>query len=149
MGTRYGVAPTLLLAVSIAETQMGKILGECEVSTVVDDTQLRALKKIARYTGRSLAEFKGSYAGAMGYMQIMPTTFYEYGQDGDGDGIKDPLNSYDSLATAAYYLARKIAESKSAQAALMNYNSSTEYCQKVLKIYTELELESKIASASR
>ena len=149
MGRRYGVSPTLLAAIAIAESQMGKILGTCEVTQAVadDDAQLRALKKIARYTRRALAEFKGSYAGAMGYMQIMPATFHEYGQDGDGDGIKDPLNPYDSLATAAYYLARKIAEGGSAQAALLNYNNSTEYCQKVLKIYAELEAESKFASA--
>ena len=62
-------------------------MGKFEIREVVDGTQLKYLKKIAQQTERSLSEFKGSYAGAMGYMQIMPSTFHMYGQDGDGDGI--------------------------------------------------------------
>jgi len=110
IGNRYGVSPRLLQAISVIESRGGKLTGSYEVRKVVDSTQLKFLKKIARDTDRSISDFKGSYAGAIGYMQIMPSTFYYYAQDGDGDGIKDPLNHYDSLATAAYFLARKIAK---------------------------------------
>lgn len=145
-GSQYGVSPYLLMAISIVETQQGELLGKYEVKEVVDRTQLRFLRKIARHTGRDLSEFKGSYAGAMGYMQITPSTFYMYGQDGDGDEIKDPLNPYDSLATAAYYLAYRIAANDTLRAAIKNYNNSSMYCERVLKLSRKLELESTLAS---
>jgi membrane-bound lytic murein transglycosylase B len=146
MGSKYGVSPFLLLAISILESQEGELLGQHEVRKVVNSTQLKFLKKIAKHTGRVLSEFKGSPAGAMGYMQIMPSTFYSYGQDGDGDGIKDPLNPYDSLATAAYYLAYRIAVHNNIKSALKNYNNSASYCVKVLKLSRQLELDYKLAS---
>ncbi|GAK52453.1 lytic murein transglycosylase [Candidatus Moduliflexus flocculans] len=146
MGSKYGVSPYLLLAVSIVESQNGELLGKYEVSKVVDNTQLAYLKKIARHTGRDVSEFKGSAAGAMGFMQIMPSTFHTYAQDGDGDGIKDPLNPHDSLATAAYYLARTIALKKNVRNALKSYNNSVEYCESVVKLSQKLELETTFAS---
>jgi membrane-bound lytic murein transglycosylase B len=145
-GNKYGVSPYLLLAISIIESQDGELLGRHEVRKVVDTVQLRFLHKIARHTGRKLGEFKGSRAGAMGYMQIMPSTFYIYGQDGNGDGIKDPLDPYDSLATAAYYLARNIAIKDNLRTALKNYNNSAAYYKKVLKLSRKLEVESKMAA---
>jgi membrane-bound lytic murein transglycosylase B len=146
VGRRYGVSPYLLQAISIVESLEGELLGKYEVRTVVDSTQLKFLKKIARHTGRAISEFKGSYAGAMGYMQIMPATFYEHAQDGDGDGIRDPLNPYDNLATAAYFLARNIALKNSTRAALKKYNNSAVYCTKVIKLYQQIETESKMVS---
>lgn len=146
IGSQYGVSPYLLLAISIVESQQGELMGTQEVQTVIKDTQLKFLRKIARHTERELSEFKGSYAGAMGYMQIMPSTFYMYGQDGNGDGIKDPLNEHDSLATAAFYLAYRIATNETLTGAIKNYNNSTEYCQKVLTLSRELELDSKLAA---
>lgn len=146
-GNKYGVSPHLLRAVSIIESQKGDLMGKFEVRKVVDETQLKYLKKIAQHTKRSLSEFKGSYAGAMGYMQIMPATFYEYAQDGDGDGVRDPLNPYDSLATAAYYLARHIAKKSNMRAALRRYNNSAAYCDSVLALYRQLELESQLAAS--
>ena len=148
-GRKYGVSPHLLQAISIVESQKGDLMGKFEVRKVVDGTQLSYLKKIAQQTGRSVSEFKGSYAGAMGYMQIMPATFYEYAQDGNGDGVRDPLNPYDSLATAAYYLARNIAKKENMRAALRRYNNSALYCEKVLALYQQLELESQVASSEQ
>ncbi|GAK57518.1 membrane-bound lytic murein transglycosylase [Candidatus Vecturithrix granuli] len=146
IGSRYGVSPYLLLAISVMESQAGELTGIYEVQKVVDSTQLKFLQKIARHTRRGISEFKGSRSGAMGYMQIVPSTFYTYAQDGDGDGIKDPLNSYDSLATAAYFLARTIAVKSNLRTALRSYNNSSVYCNKVLKLSSELELESKLAA---
>lgn len=147
IGSKYSISPYLLLAISIVESQSGELLGKYEVRNVVNETQLKFLRKIARHTGRDLSGFKGSHAGAMGYMQIMPSTFYTYGQDGDEDGMKDPLNPYDSLATAAYYLAHKIASKSNLRTAIKKYNNSASYCEKVLRLSRKLELESKFASS--
>lgn len=146
IGSKYGVSPYLLLAISIVESQCGELTGTYEVQKVVDSTQLKFLRKIARHTKRDLSIFKGSRAGAMGYMQIVPSTFYTYAQDGDGDGMKDPLNPYDSLATAAYFLARTIAVKSNLRTALRSYNNSSVYCTKVLKLSDKLEFESKLAA---
>jgi membrane-bound lytic murein transglycosylase B len=50
-------------------------------------------------------EFIGSWAGAMGQVQFMPTSYLNYAVDYDGDGKKDIWNSYgDIFASAANYL---------------------------------------------
>ena len=146
-GRKYGISPLLLQAIGNIESQHGELLGKYTVSEVVDATQLKFLKKIARHTSRDISEFKGSYAGAMGYMQIMPSTFHIYAQDGDDDDIRDPLNPYDSLATAAYFLARTLARKDTVRAALKTYNNSDMYCDKVLALYQQLEVESQVASS--
>lgn len=145
-GRKYGVSPHLLQAIAIIESQNGELLGQSIIKEVVRQPQLKYLQKIARHTGRSISEFKGSPSGAMGYMQIMPSTFYLYAQDGDGDGIKDPMNRYDSLATAAYFLARRFAAEESVIAAMRSYNNSSAYCSKVAELARQLEVQSRLAS---
>jgi hypothetical protein len=146
IGNRYGVPSNLLLALSIIETQGGRVLGDYEVRKIVNEKQLHFLNKIARDTGRSTADFKGSFAGAIGYMQLMPATFHAYAQDGNEDGIKDPLNPYDSLATAAYFLARKIVKKNSIAVALRGYNNDPDFSEKTLMLYWKFEVEEKLAS---
>lgn len=47
----------------------------------------------------------GSWAGAMGHMQFMPSTFISYAQDADGDGRRDLWGSLeDAMASAAHFL---------------------------------------------
>ncbi|ABR62254.1 lytic murein transglycosylase [Sinorhizobium medicae] len=54
------------------------------------------------------AEMRGSWAGAMGQPQFLPTSFLKYAVDFDGDGRRDIWNSVpDSLASIASYLAQK------------------------------------------
>jgi hypothetical protein len=147
IGTKYGVSPYLLQAIATVESRNGLLLGTHTVSKVVNETQLRYLKKIARNTKRVISEFKGSRAGAMGYMQIMPSTFYMYAQDGNDDGIRDPLNPYDSLATAAFFIARTMAIKDTLRATLKKYNNSNSYCDKVIALYKKMEVESQVASS--
>ena len=53
----------------------------------------------------SLEQLNGSWAGAMGHTQFIPTSFLAYGVDMDGDGRRDIWNSIpDALATAANLL---------------------------------------------
>jgi membrane-bound lytic murein transglycosylase B len=54
-----------------------------------------------------LARMQGSWAGAMGHFQFMPSTYRQFAVDGDGDGRVDLWNSVpDALSSAANYLAR-------------------------------------------
>jgi len=53
------------------------------------------------------ADMRGSWAGAMGQMQFMPSTFLAYAVDGDGDGRKDIWRSLpDAFHSAGHYLRR-------------------------------------------
>lgn len=52
-----------------------------------------------------LADMKSSWAGAMGHAQVLPSGFYKYAVDFDGDGRRDVWNSApDALATVAAHL---------------------------------------------
>ena len=124
----------VLLAIAEIESQNGTILGQHIVEQVVSDVQKKYLKKIASRLHTDPENFKGSYAGAMGLMQIIPSTFWVYGQDGDGDGVKDPMNPYDSFATAAYYLEWHSEKKGSIKKGIFAYNRSHVYVKKVLEI---------------
>jgi lytic murein transglycosylase len=57
---------------------------------------------------RTVEQLKGSWAGALGQPQFMPTSYLQYAVDFDGDGVRDIWNSVpDSLASIANYLAQK------------------------------------------
>ena len=68
-------------------------------------TQLVAALKIVQRGDVNAADMSGSWAGAMGHTQFIPTTFEVYGVDFDGDGRRDIWTSpADALASAANYL---------------------------------------------
>ena len=63
---------------------------------------LAAINKIESNFGQNMGP---SSAGAVGWMQFMPSTWLRWGLDGDGDGIADPWNATDAIFAAARYLA--------------------------------------------
>lgn len=67
--------------------------------------QLFALQK---ETGLDIATLTGSYAGAMGWGQFMPSSYRQYAVDGDGDGRRDLFNSTDDVfaSIANYFLGK-------------------------------------------
>jgi membrane-bound lytic murein transglycosylase B len=76
-----------------------------------------------------------SYARAMGPMQFLPGTWARYASDGDGDGVADPQNLYDSTLAAARYLcsgALNLRDQSQVLAAILRYNNSMPYAQNVL-----------------
>jgi len=66
--------------------------------------QLGAIIEISRQDKLNLADLKGSYAGAFGAIQFIPTSFRQYAVDEDGDGIRDVFHSQpDIIASIANY----------------------------------------------
>jgi len=66
--------------------------------------QLGAIIKISRQDQLKLNELKGSYAGAFGSIQFIPTSFRDYAVDEDGDSIRDVFKSYpDIFGSVANY----------------------------------------------
>ena len=63
---------------------------------------LGAINKVESNWGRNMGP---SSAGAIGWMQFMPSTWLRWGVDANGDGVADPWNPDDAIFSAARYLA--------------------------------------------
>jgi membrane-bound lytic murein transglycosylase B len=113
----YGVPTEVLTAIWGMETSYGQVLGSFNLfealATLAYDgpraafgrRQLIAALRIAQTEDRDPASMTGSWAGAFGLTQFIPTTFLERAVDGDGDGKRDLWNSpADALASTANYL---------------------------------------------
>lgn len=114
----YGVPREYLMALWGMESSFGRYQGNFDVLSVLATlafegrretlfTQefINALKMLDSGT-LSRHEMKGSWAGAMGQTQFMPTSYLKYAADGDHDGKKDIWqNAYDAFASIANYLA--------------------------------------------
>jgi len=119
IGEEYGVQPRFVVALWGAETRYGKYTGGFSViaslATLAYDGRrskyfrgelLNALKIID--AGHITADkMTGSWAGAMGQSQFMPSSFLHYAVDYDGDQRRDIWATHaDIFASAANYLAR-------------------------------------------
>jgi membrane-bound lytic murein transglycosylase B len=72
-----------------------------------------------------------SSAGAVGWMQFMPSTWLQYGVDALNAGNADPYNPVDAIFAAARYL-RAAGAATNLRAAILAYNHSEEYVESVL-----------------
>ena len=89
---------------------------------------LAAINEIETDYGRNLSV---STAGAVGWMQFLPSTWKRWGVDANGDGIADPYNPADAIFTAARYL-QAAGASKNISQAIFAYNHAGWYVQSVL-----------------
>ena len=89
---------------------------------------LAAINKIESNFGRNMGP---SYAGAIGWMQFMPSTWLRWGIDADGDGVADPWNPEDAVFSAARYLAASGGATDIARA-VYSYNHADWYVNEVL-----------------
>ncbi len=89
---------------------------------------LAAINEIETDYGRNLSV---STAGAVGWMQFLPSTWKRYGVDANGDGIADPYNPADAIFTAARYL-HAAGASKNLSQAIYAYNHAGWYVQSVM-----------------
>jgi len=115
---KYGVQPRFLVAFWGLESNFGDYTGKFPVIgalvTLAFDPRrgkffreqlLAALSLIN--DGHISVDVKGSWAGAMGNNQFIPTTYRDFAVDFDGDGRRDLWNSLpDNFASAANYLSR-------------------------------------------
>lgn len=119
---RYGVSRYIVMAIWGMESAYGEIFKNRDRVKPV----IRSLATLAHYGGRrrkfgrtqllaaleilqngdvALDDMYGSWAGAMGHTQFIPTTYLAYAADFDGDGRRDIWNSIpDALASTANYL---------------------------------------------
>ncbi len=116
---QYGIPKAVLVAFWGLETHYGTMLGSLNIpaslATLACDgrrsaffrSQLLDALRIIDAGHVSAIDMNGSWAGAMGHMQFMPSTFRAYAVDGDGDGRIDLWQSLpDAMHSAANYLKR-------------------------------------------
>lgn len=114
---KYGIQPHVILAFWGLESNYGAVKSRHKLIdaffTLIYDgrretfftNQLLALMKISDKNHLSINDIHGSWAGAMGHFQFIPTTLAQYGVDGNGDGRIDIINSVgDAMFSAANYL---------------------------------------------
>jgi membrane-bound lytic murein transglycosylase B len=105
--------------------------------------ELKALLEYADQQGFDPAEMQGSFAGAMGLAQFMPTSILAYGRDGNNDGTIDLLTHADAMASIANYLKRHGwrpgISRKKAEKVIYHYNHSEYYVKAILKIAKRLD----------
>ena len=122
VGQRTGVDPAILGAIWGIETDYGAVLGNSKLirpiirslATIVyqqrgrlkeDEADFIAALKLLDVDKLRPSELVGSWAGAIGHLQVNPSNVLAHGQDGDGDGRIDLNGSLaDALATSAKFL---------------------------------------------
>ncbi len=90
---------------------------------------LGAINRIESNFGQNMGP---SSAGAVGWMQFMPSTWLRWGMDADGDGLANPWNPEDAVFAAARYLAAAGAHD-SIERAIFAYNHAQWYVDDVLQ----------------
>ena len=122
VGQAYGVDPYLLGAIWGMETDYGAVLDNGDLirpivrglATLVhqrrtrlveDEADLIAALQLVQRGPLDAQSLVGSWAGAIGHLQVNPSNVVAHGTDGDGDGRVDLHNSLaDALATSARFL---------------------------------------------
>lgn len=118
--SRYGVEAEVITAVWGLESRYGTERGDIPVMSALAtlafdgrrgaffESQLMAALRILQRGDTSAANMRGSWAGAMGHTQFIPTTYQEYAVDFTGNGRRDiwAEDPSDALASAANYLSR-------------------------------------------
>ena len=116
----FGVPAEIIVAIIGVETSYGRVAGSYRVldalSTLAFDyperspfftSELKHYLILARDQGLDPTELKGSYAGAMGYGQFMPSSYRDYAVDFDSDGVIDIWdNPVDAIGSVANYFKR-------------------------------------------
>ena len=119
IGDKYGVQPRFIVALWGIETDFGRVLGGFDVIPALVSLsydgrrsaffrkELIAALKIIDEGHVTADNMKGSWAGAMGQSQFMPTSFRRFAEDYNGDGRRDIWSTQaDVFASAANYLKR-------------------------------------------
>ena len=112
----YGVPPEIIVGIIGVETRWGRVMGKTRIIDALStlafsyprraeyfSAELETFLLMAREEGKDPLTLKGSFAGAMGYGQFMPSAFQNYAVDGNGDGHVDLWDPVDAIFSVANY----------------------------------------------
>lgn len=112
----YGVPPEIIVGIIGVETRWGRVMGKTRIIDALATltfayprradyfrTELEYFLLMAREDGFDPLSLRGSFAGAMGYGQFMPSAFRKYAVDFNGDGIANLWDPIDAIGSVANY----------------------------------------------
>ncbi|BBT46249.1 lytic murein transglycosylase B [Enterobacter asburiae] len=110
----YGVPPEIIVGIIGVETRWGRVMGKTRILDALAtlsfnyprraeyfSSELETFLLMARSEQDDPLDLKGSFAGAMGYGQFMPSSYKQYAVDFNGDGhinLWDPVDAIGSVA---------------------------------------------------
>ena len=163
VASHYGVDPYLILSIIGVESNYGSHHKEFTVFNSLY-TQIAVMPKRARWAKKEMVEFLiycfqdsvqphsvyGSYAGAFGYGQFIPSSFNNFAVDFDKDGVRQAYSWPDVMASIANYLVANgypgkqdsdegSDKDKKIYKAVFAYNHADNYVKAVLALRDELK----------
>lgn len=152
------VDPFLVLSIVGVESNYGRNRGEFTVFNSLY-TQIAKMPRRSKWARKEMLEYlvycytdsipphsiKGSYAGAFGYGQFIPSSFNAYAVDGNGDGRRRPYEWADVFASVGNYLVKngypvsKPSNEKQVYKSIHAYNHADNYVKAVLELRNELK----------
>ena len=156
--------PFLVLSIIGVETNYGTQKGRYNVFNALY-TQIKIMPtKRSKWAKKQLISFlkycyndkisphsiKGSYAGAFGYGQFIPTSFDQYSVDGNNNGKREPYAWIDVFSSIGNYLIKngypqsRQKDPKAIYESIYDYNHSDNYVRVILELKNEIKKELKI-----
>ncbi len=113
---QYGVPPEIIVGIIGVETRWGRVMGKTRIIDALSTLafnyprrakyfagELETFLLMARDEGDDPLTLKGSYAGAMGYGQFMPSSYKSFAVDFNGDGHANLWDPVDAIGSVANY----------------------------------------------
>ncbi len=103
--------------------------------------ELIALSKMSKSSPYSVQDLYGSWAGAFGMSQFLPSSYLRWGADGNNDSIINLFNTEDAIYSIGNYLKSNgwTDDPESQKKAVFHYNNSTAYVDGILKLAYKLK----------
>ena len=99
--------------------------------------ELRALETVFKEKGRIALEMRGSFAGAFGLSQFLPSSYARWARSYQPGAPPDLAEAADAISSTAYYLKAngwRAKKPKTHLKALLNYNNSHDYANAILRL---------------
>lgn len=113
---KYGVPPEIIVGIIGVETRWGRVMGKTRILDALATLsfnyprraqyfsgELETFLLMAREEDDDPLDLRGSFAGAMGYGQFMPSAFKQYAVDFNGDGHINLWDPVDAIGSVAHY----------------------------------------------
>lgn len=108
--------------------------------------ELKALIRMKKEKGIDVMNLFGSFSGAFGIPQFLPSSYFNYGVDGEGDGKVDLFNMNDAIFSVANFLEKNGWENNDTSSfykSIFAYNRSSTYVTGILSVYNKIKREER------
>lgn len=136
-----------------SKKDLAKVSGRARKKAAWALGELKAMEKMHRIHGESVLEFRGSFAGAYGMPQFLPSSYSRWAQAAKKSKAAPNLaHADDAIQSVAFYLHSngwRAKREKTHFKALMNYNNSRDYANAILKLAKRASEDRSVASGDR